>query len=252
MSDELRVAIEAAKKGAEYALKFFGKKLTIDKKNDNTVVTKVDKDTESLIKNIIKKEYPDAKFVGEETGGIPTKGTFWTIDPIDGTRYFARNTPLWATLISLIIDGKPVIGVSNVPCLKELICAEKGKGTFSNNQKVTVSTISALKDSILMFGSLRFFKEKIHPTLRFVEACATVRSLVSPYEFHLLASGRCEIILDVYGKIWDIAPFKVIIEEAGGKVANWHGEPWTIDDKGCIATNGILHSKVMEVINRTA
>lgn len=252
MSNELKVAIEATKKGAEYAIRFFGKNLTVGKKSDNTVFTQVDKDTESLIKNIIKNEYPDAKFVGEETGGIPNKGTFWTIDPIDGTRYFTRKTPLWATLISLITDGKPVIGVSNIPCLNELIFAEKGKGTFINNKKVTASTISTLKDSILMFGSLRFFKEKIFPTLRLVEACASARSLVSPYEFHLLASGRCEIILDVYGKIWDIAPFKVIIEEAGGKVANWNGNPWTIDDKGCIATNSILHDKVMDIINKTS
>lgn len=98
-----------------------------------------------------------------------------------------------------------------------------------------------------MFGSLRFFKEKIPALLRVVEACASTRSLVSPYEFHLLASGRCEIILDPYGKIWDIAPFKIIVDEAGGEMTNWKGKPWTMNDKGCIVTNKILHGEVMRL-----
>lgn len=103
---------------------------------------------------------------------------------------------------------------------------------------------------MLMLGSLRFFKEKIPITLKLGEACASIRSLVSPYEYHLLASGRCEIILDVYGKIWDIAPFKIIIEEAGGMITNWKGEPWTINDRGCVATNGILHEEVIKILNK--
>lgn len=99
MSDELKVVIEAAKRGANFAKTFFGKEISIDKKDDNTVFTQVDKSTEELIKKTIINKFPDAQFVGEETGGIPTKGKFWTIDPIDGTRYFIRDTPLWSVLI---------------------------------------------------------------------------------------------------------------------------------------------------------
>lgn len=249
MSEELKVAIEAAKKGAEYALKFFGKNIKIYKKTDRSIFTHVDKDTEEIIKNSILNEFPNSKFVGEETGGTPTKGKFWTIDPIDGTRHFIRNTPLWSVLISLIVNGEPIIGVSNAPCLNETVYAEKGEGAFLNGKKISVSNISNLKDAIFMFGSLRFFKDKAI-ILKVADACASTRSFVSPYEFHLLASGRCEIILDVYGKIWDIAPFRVIIEEAGGKVTNWRGEPWTINDRGCIATNGILHDKVIKILNK--
>ena len=247
MSTELKVAIEAAKKGAEYAMQFFGKEIIVEKKKDNTVFTRVDKETENIIKNTILSKFPNAKFVGEETGGVPSKGTFWTIDPIDGTRHFVRNTPLWAVLISLIKDGKPAVGVSNMPCLNEILYGEKGKGAFLNGEKISVSNIANLKDAIFMFGSLRFFKEKTPILLRVAEACGSARSLVSPYEFHLLASGRCEVVLDVYGKIWDIAPFKVIVEEAGGRVTNLNGEPWSIDDKGCIAANGILHNEVMKI-----
>jgi histidinol-phosphatase len=252
MSEELKVAIKAAKKGAEYALKYFGKDLEFSKKSDNTILTRIDKETEELIKKIILNKFPDAKFVGEETGGIPNKGKFWTIDPIDGTRHFIKNTPLWAVLISLVIDGVPVIGVSNVPCLKEVIYAEKGKGVFLNDKKIEVSKTVEIKDSILMLGSLRFFKEKISTAIKFINVCASTRSLVSPYEYHLLSSGRCEIVLDAYGKIWDIAPFKVIVEEAGGEFVNWNGKPWTIKDSGCIATNKMLFKDVMKIINNSA
>jgi histidinol-phosphatase len=252
MSDELRIAIKAAKRGASYARTFFGKEMAVGKKDDNTVFTQVDKHTEELIKKTIASKFPNAKFVGEETGGIPTEGKFWTIDPIDGTRHFIRNTPLWSVLISLIVDGKPVIGVSNAPCLNEIIYAEKGKGAFLNDKKIVVSNVSGVEDSLLMFGGLRFFKEKMSALLRIAEVCASTRSLVSPFEYHLLASGRCEIVLDAYGKIWDIAPFKIIIEEAGGMVTNWDGKPWTIKDKGCIATNRFVHSKVMEIIKHSS
>ena len=250
MSNELKVAIEAAKKGAKYALTFYGKELTVDKKDDNTVFTKVDKETEEVIKKTILNKFPDAKFVGEETGGIPNKGAFWTIDPIDATRHFIRNIPLWSVLVSLIADGRPIIGVSDAPCLNEVVYAEKGKGAFLNDKKITVSNIAKIKDSLLIVGALRFFKDKMPATLRLIEACASIRSYVSPYDFHLLASGRSEITLDVYGKIWDIAPFKVIVEEAGGRVTNWEGKPWAIDDRGCIATNGILHEEVIKILNK--
>jgi histidinol-phosphatase len=252
MSDELKVTIEAAKRGANYANTFFGKEILFSKKSDNTIFTKVDEATEKIIKNTILIKFPDAKFVGEETGGVPNNGKFWTIDPIDGTRYFARDIPLWSTLISLVVNGKPVIGVSNAPALKELIYAEKGNGTFLNEKKVVVSNISEINNSLLMLGSLRFFKEKITIPLKLMNATDSTRSIVSPYALHLLSSGRCEIFFDIYGKIWDISPFKVIVEEAGGKMTNWKGKDWTINDRGCVATNRLLHNKVIEIINNSA
>jgi histidinol-phosphatase len=252
MSDELRVAIEAARKAANYALKYYGKQIEFTKKKDSTVLTQVDKDVEEIIKSIIKKKFPDAKFVGEETGGIKNNENFWTIDPIDGTRHFIKSTPFWSVLISLIINGQPAVGVSYTPCLNETVYAEKEKGAYINNKKISVSKIDKLSNSMLMLGSLRFFKNKMHIALKLIDQCASTRSIVSPYQYHLLASGRCEIALDVNGKIWDLAPFKIIVEEAGGKFTNWQGKPWAIDDAGCIATNGLVHDEVMSIISKAS
>jgi len=250
MSNELRVAIKAARAGAKYTLKFFGKNQQVEKKKDNTVVTEIDKQSERIIKEKIRENFPDARFVGEETGGIPTaKGSFWTIDPIDGTRHFTRNTPLWSILIALITNGKPQIGVSYMPCLDELLYAQKGKGTFINNEKVHVSNASRMSNSLFMFGSIRFFKDR-DSLLKLIDACASSRSFVSPYEYHLLASGRCEIVVDAYGKIWDFAPFKVIIEEAGGRITRFDGEEWSLEGIGAVMTNGILHDEVIKILNK--
>jgi histidinol-phosphatase len=174
------------------------------------------------------------------------------IDPIDGTRHFVKNTPLWAVLITLVVDGEPTIGVSNMPCLNEILYAEKGEGSFINGRKISVSNFSKLNESIAMFCSLRFFKKRLPVAFKLIEACASVRSYVSAYEFHLIASGRSEIILDANRKMWDAALYKVIVEEAGGKYTNWNGQPWKIGDVGFVATNGILHNKVMEIINTSA
>lgn len=249
MSDELKLAIEVAKAGAKYAFTFFGKNQRVEKKSDNTVVTKIDRQTEQIIKEKIREKLPNAKFVGEEGGGTPTKkGAFWTIDPIDGTRHFTRGTPLWSVLLALVINGKPEIGVSYTPCLNELLCGQRRKGAFLNDKKIHVSDTSSIKDALLMFESIRFFKDK-SPLLKLIDACASSRSLVSPYEYHLLASGRCEIVLDAYGKIWDLAPFKVIVEEAGGKITKFNGDEWDMEGSGAIMTNGILHEEVIKILN---
>lgn len=194
MSNELKVAIQAAKKGANYAMQFFGKDLAVDKKEDNTVVTKLDKETEEVIKKAILSKFPNAKFVGEETGGIPTKGAFWTIDPIDGTRHFIRKTPLWAVLISLIVDGQPVLGVSNMPYLNEITYAQKGKGAFLNSKKVKVSNISNLKDAIFMFGSLGFLKIGFLPFLKLLMLVPAQEASFHPTNF------ICSLVEDV--KLW--------------------------------------------------
>ena len=249
MSKELEVAIQAVMEGAKYALSKFNNKLVVHKKADQTVVTKVDSEVEEIIKSIISKAFPNAYFVGEETGGEINSQEFWTIDPIDGTRHFLRHTPMWAVLISLVRNGEPVLGVSYVPGMNEVMYAEKGSGAFLNDERIEVSQIDKISEAILLLGSMRFFEDKL-PLTRLIESCASTRSYVSPYEYHLLASGRAEIVIDGYGKIWDIAPFKVILEEAGGKITDSEGKPWNTLTKGGISTNGRLHEGVVNIYNQ--
>lgn len=251
MSTELKVAIEAAKKGAEYAMTFFGKEMVVGKKGDNTVVTKVDKETEELIKKTILNKFPDANFVAEESGGNKKEKEFWIIDPIDGTRSFTRGIPTWCVLIAYYKNNKITSGLCYFPIFNWLAYAELNKGVYFNGKRVQVSKVKNLENSTIACGSLKFFKNDKLLT-KLIEVSAALRAPDFAFASLFLAKGGFDILVDRYGMIWDIAPFKIIIEEAGGKVTNWNGNPWTITDRGCIATNGILHNKVMEIIEKTA
>lgn len=250
MSTELKVAIEAAKKGAKQALQYYGKSIEIKLKEDKSVFTIADKESENAIKKCILSYFPTAKFVAEESRNNGIEKEFWIVDPIDGSRNFSRGIPIWAVLVALYKNGKVILGVCYYPLLDLLLYAQEGEGTFYNGKRIHVSSINAVKDTYISFGSPRHFRNK-QILIKLIEKSAAVRCPDASYSASLLAMGKIDVLIDEYGMIWDIAPFKVIIEEAGGKVTNWKGDPWAINNKGCVATNGILHDEVMKIINNT-
>lgn len=247
MSDELKIAIEAAKIGAQEALKFYKDELEVKIKEDNTVVTIADKASEEKIKSYITSKYHNAKFVAEESGGNRDDDSFWIIDPIDGTRSFTRGIPSWAILISFVKDNSVVVGVCYFPVLDTILYAEKGKGAYIDGKKVSVSKIKNLKNSYLGYGSPRHFKNK-KLILDLIEYSGSARSFDATYSSFLLTEGKLDVHVDAYAEIWDAAPFKISVEEAGGKFTNLKGEKWRFTDRGYIATNGLLHEDVLKIV----
>lgn len=248
MSEELKIAIEAAKIGAKKALSYFNSDLSIDYKEDLTPVTIADKETEKEIKNFIKSKISNAKFVGEEEGGNINQDEFWIIDPIDGTRSFIRGIPTWNVLIAFCKNKEIICGVCYFPILNELLYAEKSKGGYLNGKKITVSKINNIKKAYVSYGSPRHFKDK-KMLLNIFEKVGSARSPDAAYSSFLLCIGKYDAHIDGYGQIWDAAPFKIILEEAGGKFTNLKGEKWKITDRGYIATNGLLHNEVIAILN---
>ncbi len=248
MSEELKVAIEAAKEGGKHALKHYDKDLTVELKDDNTPVTVADKESEEVIKNHILKSFPNAKFVGEESGGSVDEDEFWTIDPIDGTRSFNRGIPQWCTLISLCKKEGPVIGVCYYPINNQLMYAERGHGAYLNGEKIHVSKINSFSNALLGYGNPRYVKNK-KSLLRIIELAGSSRSWEATYSIFLLTQGKVDAFYDGYGFVWDVAPFKVIVEEAGGKITRPDGSTWSYKGRGCVATNGLLHDEVIKLIN---
>ncbi len=250
MSNELKVAIEAARKGARNALKYFNKDIQVEiKPDDGTVVSHADRETEEVIKSYILSKYKNAKFLGEESGGDISQKEFWVIDPIDGTRSYLRGIPLWCVIVSLCRYNEVFLGVIYYPHGDNIFYAEKGRGAFENNQKLHVSSIEHLKDAYLGFGSPRHFKDK-QVLLDLIDKAAGSRSWEATYCGLLVVSGKIDAHIDAFGKIWDLAPFKVMIEEAGGKITRLDGSPWTLKGSGAIMTNGILHDEVLAIINK--
>lgn len=250
MSDELKVAIEAAKVGAEIALRYFDQDISVEFKEDKTPVTIADLESEKAIIKAITKKFPNSNFVAEETGGDRDLDEFWTIDPIDGTRSFTRGIPGWCVLISLFRDNDFILGVSYFPFHDEMLYAEKGKGAFYNGKKVRVSKIDSFNKAYFGFGNIKYIENR-DSLINLVDASASSRSWEVTYANFLLAQGKVDTVLDAYGLIWDTAPFKVIIEEAGGKITRPDGSEIKPNNKrGYLSTNGLLHDEVLKILNK--
>lgn len=248
MSDELKIAIEAAKIGAEEALKHFNNKIEVEFKADDTIVTNADISTENVIKKFIFNHDKTAKFVGEETGGNVNQGTFWIIDPIDGTRSFSRGVPTWCTIISLCKKDEIELSVIYSPFLNTVHHSQKGQGAFVNDERVHVSSISESKDVYLGYGSWYHFKDK-KPLINLLNYFDGARCFEMTYSNCLVVEGKMDAAVDAFGKVWDMAPFKVMVEEAGGKITKLDGSPWTLDGFGAVISNGIMHDKVIQLLN---
>lgn len=247
-SSKLQTAIDAAKKGANEALRYFDKNIEVVFKDDNTPVTIADRKSEETIKNYILSKFPDAKFLAEESGGEVSESGTWIIDPVDGTRSFSRGVPGWCVLIAYYEKGEFLIGVCYFPVQDELLYAEKGKGAFMNGKKVCVSKIEKLNKAYIGFGNPKYMKDQ-QVLLDYINASASARSWEATYCEFLLAQGKIDALVDGYAQLWDIAPFVVIIEEAGGKITRLDGSPIGLTKRGCIVTNGLIHNEVLKIIN---
>ena len=248
MPDLLTTALDAAKLGSEKALSYFDKDIDVEYKSDNTPVTIADKEAEKTIRKRIMESFPNAKFVGEEGGGDLKQDEFWIIDPIDGTRHFSRGIPSWRILIGYVKVGSFELGVSYSPFETGTVWAQKGKGTFTDGKRTNVSGISRLSEALMCNGNPKYFTNK-QSLLKLIEASGSVRSFDTGYSQALVAMGKVDVSVDSYGAAWDVAPYIPIIQEAGGKITNLQGGTWSFEDVGCIATNGLLHDEVVQILN---
>ncbi|HSX19205.1 MAG TPA: inositol monophosphatase [Candidatus Saccharimonadales bacterium] len=246
----INVAIDAAKQGGQLAYSYFKKNIKVSYKADNSPVTIADQSTEKLIRSIISKNFPDHGIIGEELPPTNPKAKYqWIIDPIDGTKDFLRQTPFWATLIALLEDGKPQIGVIYYPYSNELFSAQKNKGAYLNGKQVHVSKISKLSDSYISLDTLKYFKRhtKTENVLELMEKIYSQRGM-GTFSYNLLLKGNIDAFISAHGFIHDYAAGVVLIEEAGGKFSNFKGEFSLISDNA-VYSNGILHDEVLSILN---
>lgn len=250
MSEELKTAIEAVKMGAEKALSYFDNEqdLGVTTKHDSTPVTIADPATEEVIKAYLLSVFPDAKIVGEETGGSTEEDSFWIIDPIDGTRVYSRGMNGWAVLLAYHAKGEFTIGVAYFPVLNELYYAEKGKGAFLNGKAIKVSDIQPLNKALINSGNPKYYKNR-QVILELLEQAPIVRSYETTYADCLVAAGKMEASIDPYAQLWDFAPFATIVPEAGGTITNLHGKPLQLTDRGCVISNAVLHDELIGIVS---
>ena len=245
----LNVALKAVRAAEKVTLGYYHKKLRVSLKADQTPVTTADLAAEKTIIKVIRGAFPDHSFFGEESGRTGRKNDYlWVIDPIDGTKNFIAKIPLWGTLLALMYKGEVIVGVSHLPLLKEMLWAVRGQGAFLNGKKVKVSHKPDLSQSMLSFGSLEAFRRKgwERNILSLIYHTKRHRAFGDLWAYHLLAAGKLEVVIEASIKIMDVAPFDLIVREAGGLTSDIKGRKLHPDINTFVATNGKLHNEVLD------
>ena len=221
-------------------------------KSDGSPVTEADRAAEEFLRLELARRYPDDAVLGEEYGSVEgSSGRRWVIDPIDGTRSFVRGVPLFTTLLAMIDEAGPAVGVANVPPLEETVAAGRGLGaehTYAGEVRVAhVSAVSRLDESYLVTSGIEYLPERGRRLL--LEPGPFVRTWGDGYGYVLLATGRAEIMLDAGLALWDVAPMLVIVPEAGGSITDYDGTP--VPQAGdVVSSNGHVHDAVVGLLGR--
>ena len=243
-------ALRAAKEAEKIILGHYSPNSAADFKPDNSPVTVADREAESAIVNTIKKEFPDHGFIGEE-GASRDAEYQWIIDPIDGTLNYMRGIFLFSTEIALVRDGIPLLGVSNIPTLKMLMKAEKGKGAHLNGEQIRVSK-RPIDEAYIGFGNLMHFEDRkcIPGLISLMNKAWRNRGYGDFIGYHFVAKGALDVMLEARVRIWDVAAQKIIVEEAGGKVTDFQGNPVGMETDSAIASNGVFHDEIVASLQR--
>ncbi len=255
--DYLNVAIEIAKEAGRFLKINLGKVKNIQtKKEEINLVTEIDKESEKKIVEFIKSKFPHHSILAEESGEAKSdSGYKWIIDPLDGTTNYTHSFPVFCVSIALEYKGEVILGVIYDPNFDELFWAEKGKGAFLNGKKISVSKTDKLIKSMLATGFPYNVRENpdncIEHFVNFLMEAQAIRRLGSAaLDLAYVACGRLDGFWEVNLNPWDVAAGKIILEEAGGKITDFYGNEFSIYTKGVVASNGLIHNQMLEVIKR--
>ncbi len=254
LSPELSFALDVCRRAGDIAMKHFDCNIAVEEKSDGTPVTAADKQCERLIRESIAERFPQDAILGEEEGGDDSplsKGRRWIIDPIDGTYNYARAVPIFSTLLSLENDGEIILGVVYNPAANEIYWAERGCGAFRNGKKIHVSEISQISGSQFNFGALSRVQSLglWDAFSELVKSTARQRGFGDYLGFAHVFEGKAEAHLEVGVKVWDLAPMKIIVEEAGGQFSDLSGGK-SVYTGSCLISNGLVHAQFLGILKR--
>jgi histidinol-phosphatase len=245
---ELQAALDAAAEAAAIARSMYQHNIEVRIKADKSPVTEADVRCETAIREILEKRFPTYGFFGEETvaRGLDAEN-LWLVDPIDGTKAFVREYPLFSTQIALMRRGEIVLGVSSAPVYGELAFAERGCGAFLNGKAIAVSQIDEVEEAALSSGNLKTLAAsgRWNRYGGLVARLNRIRGYGDFLHYHLLAAGKIDAVIESDVNILDIAACVAIVSEAGGHFTDLDGSPITLQSKSVLATNGRLHEHVL-------
>ncbi len=247
----LSTAIDAARAAADVIRRYYQQNLAVTIKADKSPVTQADVETERVIRDIISRRFPSHGFYGEETGQSSIDAEYlWLVDPIDGTKAFVREYPFFSTQIALMHRGRLIVGVSSAPVYGELACGDlTAAPAFAvlNDRPIRVSDIDSIEAGAISAGNLKTLAKGAQWSAygQLVARASRIRGYGDFLHYHLLASGKIDVVIESDVNILDIAALAVIVEAAGGRFTELDGKPVGLGTTTVLASNGILHEHVL-------
>jgi myo-inositol-1(or 4)-monophosphatase len=248
--------LEAVQSAADEMRRFIDLDFKISNKEGiNNLVTEVDHASEKIIMDTIKKNFPDHYILTEESGEIYQDSQYkWIIDPIDGTVNFAHRIPICCISIGVEHNGKMVLGAVYNPFMNELFVAERGSGATLNDRPISVSKKEKVENACLVTGFPYTYLDMPNGPLevfdRLIRKGIPVRRLGSAaIDLCWVACGRFDGFYEHKLNAWDSAAGFLLVEEAGGKVTDLKGGPYSPYQPGIVATNGIIHDELLKWVN---
>ena len=243
---------ELAERSGDFIRPFFAQPdLVIETKADASPVTAADRGAEKLLRNLIAQRYPSHGVIGEEFGSENTGAEFvWVLDPIDGTKSFATACPLFGTLIALLHQGQPILGVIHLPVLHQLYVGDNSLTTLNGQRARTRGTTRLADATVLTSDTLNLAKYQNGAACdRVVNQAKLYRTWGDCYGYALVAGGWADVMFDPIMNPWDIAALVPVIRGAGGVITDWTGKDPTNADSTVAAATPELHAEVLAGLN---
>ncbi len=254
----LTAALRASDKGREVLLHYYGRLSNVEKKHQAGLVSEADKESEKVIFDYLRSQFPDDEFLGEEsayghdsnlTAGDPQRRR-WIVDPLDGTTNYIHQFPIFAISIAMEFQNEIQVGVIDMPMLNETYYAVKGHGSYVNDKKMQVSSCEEIENAFLATGFISDFEDVISQQLavfsKLVRQCRGIRRAgAAAYDLTQVARGVFDGYWERNLKPWDSAAGILLVREAGGFVSTYAGSKYSPYDNTLVATGPKLHSKLL-------
>ena len=241
---------EVAREAGALLMKYFEARVKIEYKGDVDLVTEADRKSEALILERIRSEWPDHNVMGEEGTRIESGSDYrWYVDPLDGTTNFAHAFPVFCVSLGLEFKGKRIAGVVYDPTRNQLFAAEQGSGTYLNDRRIRVSAVDNLTECLVATGFPSHKRHK-NPNIFFyhqitLRTHGVRRAGSAALDLCSVACGRFDAFWEFNLNPWDTAAGVLIVEEAGGQVTDFSGQPFNINSRETLASNGLVHEAML-------
>jgi myo-inositol-1(or 4)-monophosphatase len=249
-------ALTAAQRAGQYILQHTESSPDYTLKSRANMVTQIDQTSEKIIVDTILKDFPDHQILAEEGLNQAGESEFkWIIDPLDGTTNFVHGFPFYAVSIGLEFEGQIILGVVNFPTFQELFYARAGQGAFLNQRQIRVSHIDKLEQALLATGFPYDLSGKFNLNfdlfkLFYQKTQGIRRPGAAAIDLCYVACGRLDGFWEYELNPWDVAAGSIIVQEAGGKLRNIDGSPFSIYDRQILATNGLIEAEMLQHLDQ--